>query len=79
VESEVMAALEKEQQHNKTVLFPIKLDEAVMQTNLPWAANIRRTRHVGDFTKWKNHDNYWKAFSRLLTALQSEAKEPGTL
>jgi len=78
VESEVMAALEKEQQHNKAVLFPIKLDEAVMQTNLPWAANIRRTRHIGDFTKWKNHGNYWMAFSRLLTALQSETKEPDT-
>src|SRR6266567_568074 len=42
VENEVMAALEKEQQHPKPVLFPIKLDELVMQTSLPWAASIRR-------------------------------------
>src|SRR6266702_1333109 len=38
VEREVMAALEKEQQQHKWVLFPITLDEAVMQMRLPWAA-----------------------------------------
>jgi len=42
VENEVMAALEKEHQQQKLVLFPIKLDETVMQTNLHWAANFRR-------------------------------------
>src|SRR5947209_20262718 len=42
VEHEVMAALEKERHHNKLALFPIKLDESVMQTNLPWAASLRR-------------------------------------
>jgi hypothetical protein len=72
VENEVMAALEKEQHHNKLVLFPIKLDEMVMQTNLPWAANMRRTRHIGDFTNWKHHDEYQKALNRLLRDLQSE-------
>ncbi len=66
VENEVMAALEKEHKHpNETVLFPIKLDTAVMKTDLPWAANMRRMRHIGDFTKWKNHDDYQKAFNRL--------------
>jgi TIR domain/Pentapeptide repeats (8 copies) len=72
VESEVMAALEKEQQNNKLVLFPIKLDEKVMKTNLPWAANIRRTRHIGDFTNWKHYDDYQKALTRLLRDLQPD-------
>jgi len=58
VENEVMAALEKGHTQQKLVLFPIKLDETVMQTNLPWAANIRRSRHIGDFTNWKQHDDY---------------------
>ncbi len=35
VEGEVMAALEKEQRHHKTALFPITLDETVKQTSLP--------------------------------------------
>jgi TIR domain/Pentapeptide repeats (8 copies) len=72
VENEVMTALEKEQQQSKLVLFPIKLDEAVMQTNQPWAASLRRSRHIGDFTHWKNHDDYQWAFNRLLRDLQAE-------
>jgi hypothetical protein len=71
VENEVMAALEKEHQQQKPVLFPIKLDEAVMQTTLPWAAHMRRTRHIGDFTKGKQHDDYQKAFTRLLRDLKA--------
>jgi hypothetical protein len=71
VEREVMAALEKEHHHNKLVLFPVTLDEQVMQTTLPWAADIRRSRHIGDFTAWKNHDTYQTAFTRLLRDLQA--------
>jgi len=73
VENEVMAALEKEQQQQKLVLFPIKLDETVMQTNLPWAASIRRTRHIGDFTNWKHHDDYQKGLNRLLRDLKASS------
>jgi len=71
VEREVMAALEKEQQQNKLVLFPITLDKLVKQTNLPWAVDIRRTRHSGDFSQWKDQNAYQQAFKRLLLDLQS--------
>jgi hypothetical protein len=71
VEKEVMAALEKEQQQNKLVLFPITLDKLVKQTNLPWAVDIRRTRHIGDFSRWKDQNAYQQAFKRLLLDLQS--------
>ena len=70
VEREVMAALEKEQQQHKWVLFPITLDERVMQTSLLWAATIRRSRHIGDFTCWKDHDAYQKGLERLMRDLQ---------
>ncbi len=72
VENEVMAALEREQQQHKWVLFPITLDERVMQTSLPWAATIRRTRHIGDFTCWKDHDAYQKGLERLMRDLQPD-------
>jgi len=72
VEKEVETAFEKERQNpGKTVLFPIRLDGAVMETNKAWAADIRRTRHIGDFTNWKNHDSYKKAFDRLLRDLKA--------
>jgi hypothetical protein len=72
VEEEVEAALEKEHQQNKLVLFPIRLDDAVMQTQQAWAASLRRIRHVGDFRNWKDHDAYQRAFDRLLRDLKSE-------
>ncbi|HKF37902.1 MAG TPA: toll/interleukin-1 receptor domain-containing protein, partial [Ktedonobacteraceae bacterium] len=70
-EREVMAALEKEQQQNTLVLFPIALDKLVKQTNLPWAVAIRHTRHIGDFSRWKDQNAYQQALGRLLLDLQS--------
>jgi hypothetical protein len=71
VESEVEAAFEKERKHKRTVLFPVCLDDAVMETDQAWAADIRRTRHIGDFSGWENHDTYQKQFARLLRDLQA--------
>jgi uncharacterized protein YjbI with pentapeptide repeats len=73
VEQEVQAALEKERKSGKLVLFPVRLDEAVMATSKAWAANLRRTRHIGDFTRWKDHDAYQQAFQLLLRDLKAEA------
>ena len=70
VEDEVTTAFEEERRRHKTVLFPIRLDDAVMDTNKPWAAKVRQ-RHIGDFTDWKNHDSYKKAFDRLLRDLKA--------
>lgn len=73
VEEEVEAALEKERQQHKLVLFPIRLDDAVMKTDQAWAASLRRTRHIGEFSNWKDHDQYKKAFDRLLRDLKAES------
>ena len=80
VEDEVESALEKERKskqrgEERIVLFPIRLDSAVMETDAAWAASIRRTRHIGDFTEWKDHDAYQKSFERLLRDLKSGAKD----
>lgn len=40
--------------------------EAAMETNQAWAADIRRTRHSGDFSRWQDHDAYQQAYERLL-------------
>jgi hypothetical protein len=73
VEREVNAAFEHEQKQNRTLLFPIRLDDTVMDCNQAWAADIRRSRHIGDFTGWKNHDSYQKAFARLMRDLKAES------
>jgi len=46
-------------------LFPIRLNE----TTHAWAADLRRTRHIGDFSRWKDHDSYQEAFTHLLRDL----------
>ncbi len=41
-------------------------------SNRAWAADIRRTRHIGDFRKWKDHDSLKSAFERLLRDLETK-------
>lgn len=74
VEKEVETAFEKERKQGRTVLFPIRLDDAVMGADEAWAADIRRTRHIGDFNEWKEHDKYKRAFERLMRDLKAEDK-----
>lgn len=70
VESEVEAAFDKERSTKTTVLFPIRLDDAVMTTQAAWAAEIRRTRHIGDFSKWQDAGAYARGLARLLRDLE---------
>jgi hypothetical protein len=70
VENEVEAALEKEDRQQREVLFPVRLDDTVMQTSQAWAATLRRTRHIGDFTNWTEPQAYQSAFDRLLQDLK---------
>jgi len=72
VEQEVETALARERQEKRTVLFPIRLDDTVMEIEVGWPALIRNTRHIGDFRNWKDHDAYQQAFGRLLRDLKAE-------
>ena len=71
VEKEVETAMEQEHHQHRTILFPVRLDNAVMQVESGWPADIRRARHIGNFTKWKNYNEYQKAFDRLLRDLRA--------
>ena len=72
VEKEVETAFDKEIERKEPVLFPIRLDDAVMDSKTGWAADIRRSRHIGDFSNWKDHDEYQKGLERLLRDLEIE-------
>lgn len=73
VEEEVESAIEREHREKHLVLFPIRIDDAVINSDQAWAASLRRMRHIGDFSKWKDHDSYSKALARLLRDLKAEA------
>jgi len=71
VEQEVETALSREREPGgKTVLFPIRIDSAVMKVQGGWPQYLRNTRNVGDFTRWKEHDAYQKSLERLLKDLK---------
>jgi hypothetical protein len=58
------------------VLFPIRLDNSVMDTNEAWAAKLR-ARNIGDFTCWKDHNAYRRSFERVLRDLTPKPNEQG--
>ncbi len=43
-----------------------------MSTEEAWAVKLRDRRHIGDFTRWKEHDAYSKALERLLRDVKVE-------
>ena len=76
VEKEVETAFEKERERKESVLFPIRPDPSVMESKTGWAADIKRSRHIGDFSCWKEHDAYRRVFERLLKDLQATDVAP---
>ncbi len=70
VEKEVETAFEHEKQTGQTILLPIRIDDAVLDTEQAWAADIRRMRHIGDFLNWEKIEIYNKSFERLLKQLK---------
>ena len=75
VEDEVNRALAKERANklkgdDSPVLFPIMIDDAVMDSEESWATYIKDNRYIGDFRQWKDHDSYRDAFDRLMRDLK---------
>jgi hypothetical protein len=75
VEDEVKTAYEEERKRGQTVLFPIRLDDVVMDTNEAWAAKLRADRNIGDFRRWKDHDAYKRSFERAVRDLTNAGAE----
>jgi uncharacterized protein YjbI with pentapeptide repeats len=72
VEQEVETALARErEQEGRAVLFPIRIDDIVIESKAGWPALLKNTRNVGDFTHWKEHDSYQKALAKLLRDLKA--------
>jgi hypothetical protein len=72
VESEVEAAFQEESHRNDTVLVPITVDPFAMTCEVPWVEEIRLTRHIGDFSNWREPANYRRTFEKLTHSLKKE-------
>lgn len=65
VEGEVTRALDEERTRKMIVLFPVRIDDAMMPTSGGWARLLRGQRNIDDFSRWREHDSYNKRFERL--------------
>ena len=72
VEGEVTRALDEERTRKQVVLFPVRLDDAVLQTSEGWARLLRGQRNIGDFSRWKEPNSYQNSFERLMRDLRIE-------
>jgi hypothetical protein len=70
VEDEVNKAYAEERSRKKIVLFPVRIDNAVMSTAEPWAVKLRDQRNIGDFRQWRKPAAYQKSLERLLRDLK---------
>ncbi|HYT43137.1 MAG TPA: toll/interleukin-1 receptor domain-containing protein, partial [Methylomirabilota bacterium] len=76
VEKEVEVALAKESEQKRIILFPIRLDDSIIESTSEWATHLRDSKNIGDFRRWKNYEEYQRAFVRLIENLAlSVAKE----
>jgi hypothetical protein len=69
VEDEVIKAFAEERKRGQTVLFPLRIDDSVIDTNEAWALKLRDQRNIGYFRRWKDHDGYAQSFKRVLRDL----------
>jgi hypothetical protein len=71
VEQEVETALSRERREDCLILLPIRIDDAVFSSDAGWAAFVKNSRHIGDFTRWQDKTAYQKALIRLLRDLKT--------
>lgn len=82
VKTEIANARAREEQQKRQMLFPITV--APFERIHDWtlfdadrgidSAREIREYFIPDFTRWKDHDAYQKAFERLLRDLKAESK-----
>jgi uncharacterized protein YjbI with pentapeptide repeats len=86
VKTEIANARTKEEQQKRQMLFPITLvpyDRIKGWTLFDADTGIDSAREIReyfapDFSNWKDHDSYTKAFDRLVRDLKAEPKSKGT-
>jgi hypothetical protein len=74
VEDEVQKAFAEERDRKELVLFPVRIDDALMETPEPWARKLRDQRNVGDFRRWKDHAAYQESLVHVLRDLTIKPK-----
>jgi hypothetical protein len=71
VQHELEVALQKEHHGKLSVIFPLRLDGAIANSNKGWSAYIQSNRNIRSFEDWKDNVVYQRAFKQLLRDLKN--------
>lgn len=74
VRQEVELARQRERQKKEQVLFPIRLDSAILESREILARSIQDKRHIAKFENWQQSSVYQKALKHLLGDLKVESE-----
>ena len=75
---EIERALQREEREYKNVLFPISIDDYLLnEWEHPLKADVV-SKVIGDFCGWENDAAYAKSFPRFLDALNRPQQAPKT-
>ena len=77
VKHEVQAALDRELQQDRTILFPLRLDQTLLQVQYPWAVRLRESHHIENFIGWQDETTYQRRLATLLWGLRGEEGNEG--
>lgn len=73
IQQEVEAALAEERHRNRSILFPIRLDDCSLDGEKEWLVNLQKTHQIYDFSAWDNWEAYYEQFFLLLNDLETNA------
>ena len=75
IQQEVEAALEEEHNRNRSVLFPIRLDDSCLDGEKDWLVNLQKTHRTYDFSAWDNWEVYYSQLMHLLRDLEANTSD----
>jgi uncharacterized protein YjbI with pentapeptide repeats len=70
IEQEVESTLAREHKDQETILYPIRLDDMILEPDGGWPALLRNTRPISNFHAWQNMAAYDQLFQKLLADLR---------
>lgn len=73
VEKELNLALRLERERAQEIVFPLRLDSSVLESNAPWLERLVAERHITSFEHWQDEESYRKSLRRLVRDLTISA------
>jgi uncharacterized protein YjbI with pentapeptide repeats len=69
IKQEVKAVLQEEERRGELVLYPLHLDDTLLESGPAWVTGLHQSRPVEDFCQWQDAEMYQYALARLLQDL----------